>query len=193
MILSTLICTTVDREEMFQKLYAHLACQCINQEAEILFERDNKEISVGSKRQKLLERAKGDYVSFVDSDDWVPDDYIFNILFNVTRDHSVDCVGFLIDCDIEGRKENAIASNRYEDWGDNIDGYRHVRTIYHKTPVKREHALAIGYKDMRYGEDYEYSKRLKESGLLKKEAFINKVMYYYQYRSTPHAERYGIK
>lgn len=182
---------------MFDKLYIELNRQlestCLDTECEILYECDNKEMSVGAKRQKLLERASGDFVAFVDSDDWVSPDYVFNILFNATRSHDIDCIGFLISCDMEGVHQNAIASNRYYDWCENKDGYRYVRTIYHKTPVRREHALKIGYKDMRFAEDYDFSKRLKQSGLLKKEAFINQPMYFYRYKYQDPKIKYGIK
>ena len=196
MILSILICTTHDRKEMFDKLYAELTSQVSKlnhqHDVEVLFECDNKEISVGAKRQLLIERSSGDFVVFVDSDDWIPEYYVFNILFQITRSTEVDCVGFLIDCDMQGVKQSAIASNKYEDWGEDKDGYKYVRTIYHKTPVKRSHALQIGYKDMRYAEDYDFSSRLKKSGLLVKEAFINQVMYYYRYKFQNHKDKYGI-
>jgi len=160
-------------------------------EIEILFECDNKEISVGAKRQKLLERATGEYIVFIDDDDWVADFYVSEILKAIK--YTPDCIGFLIDCDIEGVKSNAKASLRYKEWQENVDGFKYVRSIYHKTPVKREIALQVGFSDKRFGEDYEYSQRIMP--LLKTEVFINKVMYYYIYRSKNQTanERYGIK
>jgi len=190
--LSILICTINSRKEKFDLLYQGLLNQIGSfQMCEILFECDNKEISVGAKRQKLLERAKGKYVVFIDDDDNVSDYYVVNIISKIIDDVP-DSIGFEILCDMEGKKETAIASNRYDDWCENKDGYRYCRTPYHKTPIKREIALQVGYKDLRFAEDYDYSKRLKESGLIKKESFIPIPMYFYNYKFEDPKIKYGI-
>jgi hypothetical protein len=176
---------------LFEKLYKQNVNLVYPGLCEILFECDNKEISVGAKRQKLLERASGAYVVFVDDDDEVNDVYIPKIINKIIINQP-DSVGFIIECDMEGKKETAIASNKYSDWCENEDGFKYCRTPYHKTPIKRELALSIGYKDMRFGEDYDYSKRLKESHLIKKESFIEEVMYYYNYKFEDPKIKYGI-
>ena len=51
----------------------------------------------------------------------------------------------------------------------------------HLSPIKKEIALQIGYKDIYVGEDYDYAVRLKESRLIKTEVFINKELYFYNY------------
>ena len=190
MKLSILIRTIVGREAQFETLYKSLWWQNYNADIEIIVEKDNKELSVGAKAQKLIERANGDYVVFIDDDDAVSNDYIESILEAIKEDP--DCIGFKIECNMEGKNEIAIASNRYNDWFENIDGFKYARTIYHKTPVKREIAIKIGFKDMRYGEDHDYSKRLKESGLLKNEVFIDKFLYFYNYKFENPKTKYGI-
>lgn len=204
MKLSILICTIVGREHLFGMLYHRIKSQgrfndtingCVDKQlgVEILFDKDNKEISIGAKRQRLLERATGKLVSYVDDDDLLANKYIYNILKATREDPKLDCIGFLIDCDMDGRHKRAIASLLYKQNQDNAYGYDYVRTIYHKTPVLREHALKIGFKDMRFGEDFEYASRLNKSGLLKREVFVNDNMYFYRYRTEPHGFKYGIK
>lgn len=189
MKLSILICTTYDRRPLFNVLYEHILAQCTD-EVEVLFEEDNKEISVGAKRQKLLDRAQGDYVVFHDSDDWCPDYYVDEILKAISKEP--DSIGFEISCTgTEGK--TASASNKWKDWKDNEGGFDYVRTPYQKTPVKREIALAIGYKDMRWGEDFDYSKRLKQSGLIKSEVYIPKVMYMYRYTYEDPRTKFNMK
>lgn len=193
MKLSILICTTFNREAMFNLLKHHLQTQInefgLQKEVEIIYECDNKEISVGKKRQNLIEKANGNYVVFIDSDDMVPYFYIQKILEAIKT--NPDCIGFRIEC--KGTAgQTASASNMWSDWADNVGGFDYVRTIYHKNPVKREIALQIGYKDLRFAEDYDYSKRLKESGLIKSEAFIDEIMYEYRYKFEPHQTKYGI-
>lgn len=203
MILSILICTIDSRVDKFISLYEKVLYQKVlwnsrhiglkKWNVECLFEKDNKQISVGAKRQKLLERARGDYVVFIDDDDDVSNNYIKEICHAILDDDKKpDSIGFKIQCNISGTKETAIASNKYADWCENKDGYKYCRTPYHKTPVRRKIALKIGYKDLRYAEDYDYSKRLKESGLIKKETVIKKTMYYYNFEYEDPKTKYGL-
>lgn len=188
MKLSILIPTVEGREESFDKLFNELFRQIEGKDVELLSHKDNKEISIGRKRQNLISVATGEYIVFVDDDDMVAPDYIEQILNHLGS----DSVGFLIECSFDGaNKCTAKASYKYKDWGDNQDGYRYVRSTYHKTPVRREISLKVGFKDMRFGEDYDYSMRLIPH--IKSEGFIDKIMYYYQYSSQePHNEKYGI-
>jgi glycosyltransferase involved in cell wall biosynthesis len=170
-------------------LYGEIKNQSEGKSVEILFERDNKEMSVGAKRQKLLERATGEYVVFCDDDDRIAKDYVYQIL--KALESNPDAVGFHIHCSgCDG--VTASASNRWDDWAENKGGFDYVRTPYQKTPIKREIALRIGYPDMRFGEDYFYSKRLKESKLIQTEVYIPKVLYYYQFKYEDPTTKYGL-
>lgn len=192
MKLNILICTIPNRVNQFNLLKHHLQTQ-INElgaqkEVKILSKLDNKEISVGAKRQLLLEEATADYIVFIDDDDMVPYFYVEKLLSAISL--APDCIGFKILC--KGTKGvTASASLKWGDWAENVEGFDYVRTIYHKNPIKREIALQIGYKDMRFAEDYDYSKRLKESGLLNHEVFIDEVMYEYRYAYENPKTKYG--
>jgi len=208
MKLSILICTIESRREQFEKLINHLCLHDYldnkdlnsNHAAyvhdiagyEILWERDNKEMSIGNKRQKLLERATGDYIVFIDDDDWVSDDYVKLALEAIEQ--KPDCIGNLIACDMNGTYENAIGSYKYRDWADNVDGYRYVRNIYHMSIVRRDLALKAGFKDMNFGEDYDYCMRLQKEldKVNAKEVFIDKEIYIYQYKPENPAIKYGM-
>lgn len=187
--ISILLCTVEARAKLFAALYAHLLKQAEGKLVEILVACDNKEISVGKKRDNLLRAATGDYVCYVDDDDWVSDTYVDDILAALAT--GPDCVGFLITCTTNGRNpRKAIASMRYKAWGENEDGYAHTRTPYHKTPVKREIAIKVGFPDLRYGEDRVYAAGV--TARVKTEVFINKVLYHYRFRSEPFSQKYGI-
>lgn len=163
---------------------------------EILSLSDNKEMNLGRKRNLLLEMAAGRYVVFIDDDDWIGPDYVKNIL-NAIVEEEPDCIGWLIDCefrDLGGglrKTARAICSNRYNGWQENNDGYDITQFIYHKNPVRREIALAVKFPEKNYGEDYPFGVGIKK--YLKKETFIDEVMYYYRYQDEPggHKERYG--
>lgn len=187
---SILLATVVGRAKLFAKLHEELQRQAVENPVEIVVACDNKEISIGAKRQQLLERATGDYVAFIDDDDWVSHDYVDRIL--VALESSPDCVGFEISCTFNGGSpKRAITSMRYPDWVDHRDGYAHCRSIYHKSVVRRDMALQVGFEDMRYGEDRIFSKGIMK--LVKTEQFIPHQLYQYRYHHEPFSEKYGIK
>jgi hypothetical protein len=64
MKLSILIATVHERAEMLTKLLGKFEGQR-SDGVEIVVMSDNKEISIGAKRQRLLERAQGDWVVYL--------------------------------------------------------------------------------------------------------------------------------
>lgn len=193
MKLSILIPTVNGREELLERLLTELERQK-TPEVEIVTLKDNKEISIGKKRNQLYQMAKGEYSFMPDDDDFIPPHYIEKVLKGLQR--NPDCIGYLEECLMDGNVKLACHSNRFDKWADNIHGYDYVRTIYFKDVIKTEIAKRVGVRDMRFGEDNDFSRRLKHSGLLNNEVFINEIMYYYSSQSLSkqqHKERYGIK
>jgi hypothetical protein len=194
-LLSILICTTYDRRRLFEKLYAELCRQQSTQfdplSIEILYEEDGKQMSVGAKRQKLLLRSRGEYISYFDSDDWPFQWYLTSIMEALKS--KPDCVGFLIHMTTNGKKDQTCChSLQYREWATNVDGYDYVRNVTHFNPVRRDLALKIGFKDMRFGEDRKYSDAVTK--LCKTEVFINKKLFHYRYSTAVrHNIKYGIK
>ena len=189
--LSILLATVENRAELFAQLHAELKRQSEGKPVELVVACDNKEISIGKKRQNLLEAATGDYIVYIDDDDWVAPDYVDQIL--AALETSPDGVGFEIMCTFNnGRPKKAIASMRYRHWAENVDGFDFVRGLYHKTPVKREIALKCGFPDLRYSEDKVYAEKVMH--LAKTEVFIAKQLYFYRFSGAePFNKKYGIK
>jgi glycosyltransferase involved in cell wall biosynthesis len=200
MILSILICSIEERSEQFSRLLKELYSQVykFNNEVEILNCIDNKQMSVGRKRQILLEQAKGDWVVYFDDDDIPSKSYVSLILDAIKWNSDIDCIGI-----------NGIMTTNGENpktWchrlgllirGNGLQklesGYDYERPIIHFNPVKRAKALECGgFKDIRYGEDMDYAERLNK--ILTKEYFINQQLFHYNYSDLiPHAQKYGIR
>jgi GT2 family glycosyltransferase len=196
MILSVCIPTVVGREAEFERLSSEIRSQIagIEDQVEIIFVRDNKGMTVGRKRQMLADMAKGKYQVQLDDDDMVPPYYIQMVLAALHNDPTH--VGYLEKCYFDGREEIAHHSDRWKEWATNFGGYNYVRTIYNKDVILSNIVRHVKYNNLRFGEDHDFSIRLKKSGLLTKEEFIDEVMYIYTYNSMPedeHNARYGIK
>lgn len=188
-LLSICLPTVTNRAHLFAELKAEVDRQCKGHPVEVLVACDSKQISIGKKRQNLLEEAKGKYVVYIDDDDAIAKDYVEQIISALQTEP--DCVGFLVECTFNGRgKCLAKASSKYKDWAENVDGYRYVRSPYQKTPIKREIALQVGFPDLRFGEDLVYSRAVVK--LIKSEVFIDKVLYYYKFVSERHDTKYGF-
>lgn len=191
MKLSILICTTIDRRHLFEPLYFELQNQSLNKPVEVLYIEDNKEISVGLKRQRLLEKATGEYIVYFDSDDQPAPFYVEKIL--EALESGPDCVGIEIQMTTNGLKpQSCCHSLRFPIWEDNVGGYDYVRNVTHFNPVKRELALKVGFSDIRFGEDKEYSDKL--TPLCKTEVFIDVPIFHYRYTTHENfLEKYGFK
>jgi glycosyltransferase involved in cell wall biosynthesis len=173
MILSVLICTIPTRKALFDDLINSLESQWV-EGVEILY--NDQGGTVGSKRQTLLNQAKGDYVSFVDDDDSVSENYISSII-EATKTKP-DCIGICGIMTTNGMlKKNWYISMDYHSWHEEKGCY--YRHTNHLSPVKREIALQVGFPDKSHGEDYDYSMGLRNK--LKTEVKIPFGIYHYQY------------
>jgi len=194
-ILTIMLPTTVDRRKCFYSLLEKVLKQIndlgMQQFVEILIDEDNKEKSIGKKRQDLLERASGIFVVGIDSDDFIADTYIEDIVNVINSNPNVDHIGFLENCWIDGQESKSIFSIRHHKWDENTDGYDHVRCANPKSVIRRTKALEVGFEDSRYGEDRVFSEKV--TPLLLSEVFIEKELYLYRYNSSEHNYRYGIK
>jgi len=149
---------------------------------EVIILCDNKIMTTGEKRNKLLEIAHGQYIVFIDSDDEIAPYYVEEILKGAETD--CDCMGMLGYMTTDGANE--IGWELSKDFqNDTIirNGRRfYLRKTNHISPVKRELALQTMFPDISNAEDKDYSDRLNP--LLKTEYKITiPDMYHYKYSS----------
>lgn len=189
MKLSILIPTLEERIESFQAIHNELATQAgkrLGKEVEILYNIDNREKTIGQKRNELIADAKGDYIVFVDDDDRVPEYYIDEILKAVKS--NPDCVGIkgLIIWDFKPESAEVFEhrlGSQYMSLSNGNGRNVYYRYPNHLNPMKRELVKDIKFKEMNFQEDYEWATEIKDGKILKTTVNINKDMYYYLYDS----------
>lgn len=182
MILSILICTLEERAAQFYALYNHLNRQRDYDDiVEIISNGQDRSVSTGTKRNELLQRAKGKYCVFIDDDDEVPDYYIEELLKAAESDADCFAINGTMTTNGQNEKQWFIAlGNPYKaDWSTGKEIY--LRSPNHITPMKTEIARQIGFNDITIGEDFDFCMRLKHSGLLKTQHVIEKPMYHYKF------------
>lgn len=171
--LSILIVTLKSRENLFLNLKRILKNQ-LTPEVEVLVSCDEKESSIGSKRNSLLHSATGEYICYVDDDDIVSPFYVSKILKAIEK--KPDCVGIkgvITLKDIGPRLfEHSLQHTSWFE-RDNI----FYRCPNHLNPIKKEIAQSVGFPNISDQEDRAYSFNLQ--GKLKTETLIDEPIYYY--------------
>ena len=170
--LSILICSITERAKLLHRLLVHLKVQ-MSDEVEIITEIDNREMTIGEKRNKLLLRASGDYVAFVDDDDLVSDDYISKILAAIKT--KPDCCSLQGEITHHGKVDIFLHSIEYNHWFEKCGIY--YRCPNHLNAIKRSIVSQVGFASKNSGEDFDFS--MKVFPLLKTEEKISGTIYYY--------------
>lgn len=185
MWLSICILTYPGRRTQLDLLIDHLYAQIISmrpRQVEVLVDASPAP-SLGHKRQRLLDRAAGRFVAFVDDDDWVSHDYVGRTVAALESMPDADCASLsgIVTTDGE-RTEPFEHSIRYKEWKE--ERGVHERTPNHLNAVRTEIARSVGFGDINHGEDHDYSKRLI-SALTKEVAVRGDATYFYFSRTPP--------
>jgi len=184
-ILSILIATLESRRDQFAHMFARLTSQIrdagLSDEIEILSLCDNREQKVGTKRNRLIRQASGRFVTFVDDDDDVSDDYISRITTIIRNHPEIDCIGLKALVTFRGSHPRQMTySLRYDDYFSR--GHSYFRPPHHLNPMLRNIALEYPFLDASGVEDAEWALRLRRSGALRREEFIDTPVYFYKSR-----------
>lgn len=173
------------RRNFLERLMSHLRPQLVAG-VEVVTLADAGELSIGAKRQAMLENATAEWVSFHDDDDIPGPQHVASVLSAIASD--VDVVGFLLAYYVDGREIGAAVHSytaesyqfpavpRRPRWR------RMNRLPNHLNPVRRELALRVGYKPLDSGEDSDYARRLARLVPTPRETFIPEYLYTYDYR-----------
>ena len=179
--LSILIPSLEERKKTLEQLKTELANQIGKRNVEVLSLSDNRQMSIGQKRNMLLTQSTGEYVAFVDDDDMVSPDYIEKVLNALTK--NPDCsslTGEIVFSD--GYSRPFIHSLRYTQWIDDHEGKVYYRPPNHLNAVRRAIAVQVGFPPWNSGEDRSFSMGIRH--YLKKEEWIEGVIYNYKCSKT---------
>ena len=135
---------------------------------------------IGKKRNELLREAKGEYVCFFDDDDLPSNDYIETLLKAIKT--KPDCVSLRGIMTTNGSNPEIFEhSIRYKAWRTTKNKIKYERYPNHLNCIRADIAKQFKFPEVNHGEDFAWSKAIHESGLLKKEFYVDSVLYYYKY------------
>lgn len=174
------ILTVPKRKDLLKRLITTLNTSCPMSYAhriEIYVVSDDGTRTVGDKRNEVLEKAKGKYVSFIDDDDLVSATYLHKICLKLDKG-IYDGIGFW-GMYYVSEKPTMMFNHANENKGHFKKDGKQYRPLNHLNPVLTTYARQIKFPDKNYAEDTDYCDRLLKSGLLKSEFNFDEVMYHY--------------
>ncbi len=145
-------------------------------EAEIILCTDHKKLTVGTKRNLLIDEACGDYIVFVDDDDMVTVNYVQAILDKITR--QPDVIVFNALRYHNGQRDKPVIYG-IEYSRDYSTPKFHYRLPNHLMCVRKSIAAQVRFADISFGEDADYARRLLP--YLKHQERIFEMLYEYWY------------
>ena len=165
MIASILIPTTPDRHEMFTALFneLHRQLEYMNTfhptlgEIEILVD-DSKRfldggLSIGKKREALVQRANGKYCWFLDSDESISPNYLETLVRLCCQDKDICTFRAIAKLD----NYWALYDMRlYQTNEQSTPDKTVLRAPWHQCPVKTEFAKRYEFEDISYAEDWKW-------------------------------------
>lgn len=151
---------------------------------EILYYEDNKEATIGYKRNKLKDLARGTHLAYIDSDDRIGPNYFKRVFEGIEKD--VDCCSLKGIITEDGNNPLIFEhSIKYKEYKTNPEGMmvRYERFPNHLNCIRSSIAKQFNFPEKNHGEDTDWATQIFKSGLIKTEHYIDEVIYYYDWIS----------
>ena len=186
--LSILIPTLVERDAQRERLLASIREKlerlAPTLRVEFCIDRDNREVSIGVKRQRLKKGAKGKYLVFIDDDDDITDAYIEDTVAMIQGGYQVmRIVGQIA----EYKFVHSIAFNLTTMMCSASDPPVFQRPPNHLNPIMSDIAKFFSFQDATCGEDIDWTIRVAQSGFLQKQyvSDMSRTHYIYNIPGRP--------
>jgi glycosyltransferase involved in cell wall biosynthesis len=178
--LSILICSveTEERQSKLKKLIAELHRQISKNYAEemveIIVDTDNMIKSVGQKRNDLIQKAQGEFICFIDDDDFITENYLSTILYHLNS--GIDILLIAIEHIENGVNKPKIIPSLFID---NLNtGEAVLKTNhFHLCPHKKSIARNVLFEGVNFAEDMLYSHKMVKH--INSSYLINEPLYIY--------------
>ena len=182
---SILIPTITERDVSLQRLLTLInnlkEKVCPNLKIEISISVDNRQKKIGTKRQELLQAAKGKYFSFIDDDDLVTEAYFEDALATIQGNFDV--------CRLRGQMSQYTFTHSVENTLDMpmAVGEVFIRPPNHLNVMLTDIGNLISFKNATRGEDLDWTIRLAQTGWLRNEyqSDPSRIHYIYDLKGRP--------
>jgi hypothetical protein len=144
---------------------------------------DDGQLTIGEKRNILTKNARGKYITCVDDDDFISEDYMKQLLQCIRDGEDLDCITFIMfnhifgEYDRHQKHSNCIFNTTlpFSKLSDREDG--RYRYFSHICCIRSEIAKKFIFPHVDKGEDNIWIKAVYDSNLVQKTKHINKALY----------------
>jgi len=182
---SILVPTLGERRALFERLMATLLPQteAYQGDVKVIGFYSNGTPGLPEIRQRMVQAAKTEYVSFIDDDDLVPGYYVDEV--QQALEQRVDYVGWQVQCYSDGVPTAVAYHNlEYGGWKNHPD--RYLRDISHINPIRTSIARTVDFRRAAPGqpEDRAWVHQLRRGRLLRTQVVIDRIMYHYLFSTS---------
>ena len=151
----------------------------VTEGVEIITDDSPRDVPTGTKRNSLISRATGEYISQIDCDDVVPEFYISELLKAIESNPDVVTFNGFMTTNAMSRKNFVIKlGERYEERNGVYYRYPNHLCAFKKSVVEQ-----VKFRPIWVQEDYFWATDIKDRRLLKTSVHIDKDMYWYDYKT----------
>lgn len=178
--LSILICSVeteqrqVDLKKLISELHRQISKNYAEEIVEIIVDSDNMIKSVGQKRNDLIQKAQGEFICFIDDDDFITENYLSTILYHLNS--GMDILLIAIQHIENGVNKPKIIPSLFID---NLNtGEAVLKTNhFHLCPHKKSIARNVLFEGVNFAEDMIYSQKMVKH--INSSYLINEPLYIY--------------
>ena len=170
-------------EEQIQALPTHIedrssAVKTSGQVEHLIFS-DNRQRSIGAKRQALVNIARGQYIAFVDDDDDIGDSYVASLL--QAAQTGADVITFLQGATYTGKQSVVDFQLGQGDHGF-VPGGITNRDAWHVNAWRRSRVAHCQFGESNYGEDLVWCQQARR--MAQTTVHIPKILHYYRHDAS---------
>ena len=185
-LFSILIAAIPSRMDDLKNIIAILENQIresgLEKEVEILALLDNRNRTVGSKRQALLDISEGKFIAYLDDDDQISKNYIKEIVDAIKKHSNVDVISFNQQTRINDDPPNIVYFGLQYTNTEYFPGTPVYRKPFHMCAWNASIAKKVKFKNISLTEDWSWIEELCK--ISTKEHHIDKILHCYIYNST---------
>jgi glycosyltransferase involved in cell wall biosynthesis len=181
-IFSVLIPAITERLASLHKLVGEIQRQLDETkrtDVEIISVVDNRIVSLGEKRQMVLDASHGDYVAYVDDDDWISTNYIFELTKAIDGHAGVDVITFNQTSIINGGPPSPVYMRLKQANEEFRQGIGCKRSAWHMCAWRGDLVRPLKFPRLNYNEDSDWVEQCNEAA--QTEYHLNLFLHTYVY------------
>lgn len=178
-LLSIVLCSIPERIQTLSVMLKELQRQIGDDPVQLLVLTDNKQMTIGRKRQFLNVMALGKYIVHIDDDDRIEPNLVEELMNIINMGKEVDVICYLVTVNIDQQPSKLCVYHKDFVYQNSLQVcYRHPNP---RCCFLRYLALMIPFKDISFAEDDDWAHQMRH--YIKRQVSIHKILYHYDYVS----------